>query len=385
MSTTPAPTPTDLLRRRGLRRGRAPGLPAEVSPRQFLRAARPARAHGPPHPARPGRARSQGRRTRRITWVADTYAHSGESVADDEPAPPPVGPDELVACLSAAGHAPIYNNLLPRVAPRSPGATALARPLLHELNRFREWKIEWIDAQPFTGSGDEQGLTRALLETPYLGMPGSDFIFPLMHQVDSKGVAADVIGPVLGRTTDVAATARVVARVAAWSMLQDNPAHAPYGWTHCLTLAQAAAAMATTTTDPLRALAVAATHVVGFRAALSNAPVTDRYEPDPVEVDPFDAFDATPQLAAAAVYHAPPAVVAAISAELASRAALHPDAHVAKYTLACFDAADADPEHERMFLSAAAYLHGWWAQPRSRRSASERRPEPAPAAKSGAG
>ena len=60
-----------------------------------------------------------------------------------------------------------------------------------------------------------------------------------MHQVDSKGVAADIIGPLLGSSTDTAATARVVARVAAWSMLQDNPAHAPYGWTHCLTLAQA--------------------------------------------------------------------------------------------------------------------------------------------------
>jgi hypothetical protein len=301
----------------------------------------------------------------RITWVADTYAQSGEPVADDEPAPAPVGPDELVACLSAAGHAPIYNYLLPRVARRSPGATALARPLLHELNRFREWKIEWIDAQPFTGSGDQGALTRALLETPHLGMPGSDFIFPLMHQVDSKGVAADVIGPVLGPATDAAATARAVARVAAWSMLQDEPAHAPYGWTHCLTLAQAAAAMATSTTDPLRALAVAATHVVGFRAALSNAPVTDRYEPEPVDVDPLEALDASPQLAAAAVHHAPRAAVAAISTELASSAALHPDAHVAKYTLACFDAADADPEHGRLFLSAAAYLHGWWSEPQA--------------------
>jgi hypothetical protein len=297
----------------------------------------------------------------RITWVADTYAQSGESVADEEPEPSVPPPDELVACLAAAGHAPIYFHLLPRVAPANPTATRLARPLLHELNRYREWKIEWIDAQPLAGTGDEQALTRALLDTPHLGIPGSDFIFPLMHQVDSQGVAAEVISPVLGPASDIAACARAIARVAAWSMLQDDPAHAPYGWTHCLTLPQAAAEMATTTTDPLRALAVSATHVVGFRAALSNTTVVDRYQPDPVDVDPLAAFDAGPQIAAAAVHHAPPAAVPAIATELASRAALHEDAHVAKYTLACFDAAHADPEHARLFLSAAAFLHGCWA------------------------
>ena len=59
------------------------------------------------------------------------------------------------------------------------------------------------------------------------------------------------------------------------------------------------------------------------------------------------ALDAAAQIAAAAVHHAPRSAVAAITTELASRAALHPDAHVVKYTLACFDAAAADPYHAR--------------------------------------
>jgi hypothetical protein len=235
---------------------------------------------------------------------------------------------------------------------------------MHELNRHRDWKIEWIDARPLSGSGDDDALTRALLATPRLGVPGSDFIFPIMHQVDSKGVAADVIAPVLGAGTDLAAASRAIARVAAWSMLQDDPAHAPYGWTHCLTLAQAAANLAPATADPLRAVAVAATHVVGFRAALGNAPVRAAYDPEPVSVDPIEALDAAPPIAAAAVHHAAPGAVAAITTELASRAALHRDAHLAKYTLACFDAAEADPDHARLFLAAAAFLHGWWAQAR---------------------
>jgi hypothetical protein len=298
----------------------------------------------------------------RIAWVAETYAQSSPAAADSETDGPAITPDELVASLAAAAHAPIFHTLLPRVAPRNPIATTLARPLMHELDRNRDWKIEWVDASPLRGSGDEHTLTRALLDTPRLGVPGSDFIFPIMHQVDAKGVAAEVIGPVLGATTDLAAAARAIVRVAAWSMLQDNPAHAPYGWTHCLTLAQAAAGLAAATQNPLRALAVAATHVVGFRAALSDTPVTDAYQPEPVAVDALEAFDAAAQIAAAAVHHARPSAIAAITTELASRAALHPDAHVAKYTLACFDAAAADPDHERLFLSAAAFLHGWWAQ-----------------------
>jgi hypothetical protein len=36
------------------------------------------------------------------------------------------------------------------------------------------------------------------------------------------------------------------------------------------------------------------------------------------------------------------------------------DAHLVKYTLACFDAAAADPRHRRLFLTAAASLVGWW-------------------------
>lgn len=298
----------------------------------------------------------------RITWVAETYAQSGQPVADGDDAPPRLPlPDELVASLAAAAHAPIYFSLLPRVSPPSKAAATLVQPLARELGRYPDWRIEWIDARPPRGSGDEHALTRALLDTPRLGIPGSDFIYPIMHQVDAKGVAADVVGPVLGAGTDLPAATRAIARVAAWSMLQDDPAHAPYGWTHCLTLPQAAAGFAATTQNPLRAVAVAATHVVGFRAALGTTPVFDRYEPEPVAVDALEALDASPQIAAAAVHHAPATAIGAITTELAGRAALHHDAHVAKYTLACFDAARADPDHERLFLSAAAFLHGWWA------------------------
>ena len=47
--------------------------------------------------------------------------------------------------------------------------------------------------------------------------------------------------------------------------------------------------------------------------------------------------------------------------ELAARAASHEDAHLAKYTLACFDAAAGNPRRRRLYLAAAAYLGAWWA------------------------
>ena len=47
-------------------------------------------------------------------------------------------------------------------------------------------------------------------------------------------------------------------------------------------------------------------------------------------------------------------------ARLASRAAVLEDAHLAKYTLACFDAARDDPEAGRLYLAGAAHLGAWW-------------------------
>ena len=45
---------------------------------------------------------------------------------------------------------------------------------------------------------------------------------------------------------------------------------------------------------------------------------------------------------------------------LATEAALHHDAHLAKYTLACFDAAANDRKTAPLFIAAAAYLGAWW-------------------------
>jgi hypothetical protein len=199
---------------------------------------------------------------------------------------------------------------------------------------------------------------------PHLGLPGSDFVFPLVHQVDAGGVAAEAIAPHLGEGIDVAAAGRALLRVAARSMLHDDPAAAPYGWTHCLTLPQAAAAVARRSVDPVPALAVAATYVAAFRAAQGRGPLPDAAmadEPPPVPGAGWrEALDAEPPVAAAAAWHAPAEERRALVAELAARAGTHPDAHLAKYVLACLDAAADDPVAVRLFLAAAAALVARW-------------------------
>jgi hypothetical protein len=267
-------------------------------------------------------------------WLG-THATTEELVA--------LGPD-IVDSLAAAGHAPIFTHLLPRVAHDRMAARMLVRPLLRELARYPDWRIEWI-ANAEAGS---RNLIDAVLSTPLLGKPGSDFIFPLMHQVDSRGTARTVLDGV-----DYSDASRELCRVAAWSMLQDDPANAPYGWTHCLTMTQAAA--------PISA-PVAATFVVGFRAALSSGPIAAGYAPTIGTVCWRDSLDLAPTEAARAAFHTPDADLAELESELATYAAVHEDAHLVKYTLACFDAAEADPEARRLFLAAVAYLGAWWRQ-----------------------
>jgi hypothetical protein len=58
--------------------------------------------------------------------------------------------------------------------------------------------------------------------------------------------------------------------VAALTMLQDDPAHAPYGWTHCFTLPHSILFLTDVVSDTVRAVRIAATHALGFRATLGH-------------------------------------------------------------------------------------------------------------------
>ena len=265
-------------------------------------------------------------------WLTDHAAHGeirhllGEAVVDS---------------LAAAGHAPIGMHLLPRVAGGTlPGG--LLRGPLRELARQPGWRLRWFrsfpETIPATMDADSATLAEALRRVPMLGRPGSDFIFPLMSQAEDSGVAARVLGPVLAASPSTVTARRELARAAVWSMLHDDPSQAPYGWSHCLTMPQGVMSLAGDGVTPGTAIAVAATFVVGFRAAHGTIELP--------ALGDTDGGDIT----------GPPPTIEA----LATFAALHEDAHLVKYTLACLHAAEADPAWRPTYLAAAAYLADWW-------------------------
>ena len=271
--------------------------------------------------------------------------------------------DHTVGSLAAAGHANIYFLLLARTAWSSRAALTLLRPLAREVARYPELRIEWLDdTRVVPGDRPDAGaeLARALAATPRLGLPGSDFVFPTVHQVDAGGQARAIVAPNL--PADLTNAGNAIVRVAARSMLQDDTTYAPYGWTHCLTLSQAALGIRHWLRDPVAATAIGATYVAAFRASESAHAIDPAGAPERVALAPRDALDAEPAVAAGAVFHATEEELDALVPELAARGGGHDDAHVAKYTLACFDAAAADPAARPIFLAAAAYLQAWWAQ-----------------------
>lgn len=236
--------------------------------------------------------------------------------------------EALVPSLAAAGHAPIAMALLlrdpslPRTLLRGPLRSLAAQPT---------WQIDWY--RSIAGNGDAGGLYDALRAAPRLGRPGSDFIHPLMSQAQQPGMADLLLGPVLAHRYDVPAALRTVTRIAAWSMLHDDPSQAPYGWSHALTMPQAVLGLAGAGVQARTALAVASTFALGFRLAHGTTALPERIHP----------------------------VAAPASAgEVATAAALHEDAHLVKYTLACLHAAADDREFAGLYLAAAAHLVEWW-------------------------
>jgi hypothetical protein len=266
----------------------------------------------------------------------------------------------VVDSLAAAGHASILFYLFPRVAPEGSVSGTILRGPARELARHPEMRLEWFedpDDRAVTGT-----LTGALLDVPVLGVPGSDFIFPVMHQAEQSGVAANLLSGFVRAPIDPARARRELGRIAAWSMLQEPPDYAPYGWSHCLTMPQAVMGLAGDGVDATRAVAIAATYVVGFRAAFGTRPLDPTWVPEPPTTRRFvDARSCGPDVAAAHAWHTPDAEFFDLVGELAAFAAAHRDAHLVKYTFACIDAAGADPAYRRLYLAAAASLAGWWA------------------------
>ena len=281
--------------------------------------------------------------------------------------------DAVVARLAAAGHAPIFLAHWPGVSPRGEITGSLLRPLARALAEEPVPRITWVDrsdhgpskasasASPDSDRPTVPSLFEAIAACPHLGRPTIDFIAPIMQRVDGDDIAALLGPPVADQRVGLAAASREVLRAAAWSMILEPGAHSPYLWSHCLTMPQAVLAIAPLAQQPARHLAVAATHVTAFRSAFAARPLVPAFDAPAPELRLADAIDTGQEVAAAAAWHIGAEGRAAMVDELVNRAAVHEDAHLVKYTLACLDAAATDPDGARLYLAAAASLSGWWA------------------------
>ncbi|MDH3681148.1 MAG: hypothetical protein OEV40_14510 [Acidimicrobiia bacterium] len=270
--------------------------------------------------------------------------------------------DPILPSLAVAAHGPILLYLLARAAPRSLPAASLARTTIHELVRHPDWRLSWhTEAPPAQHPEPSAELERRLVGPDLAEQPPSSFIYPTMGTTERTGLATAALAD-LTDTISVGSARGILLPIAAHSMLQDDPQHAPYGWSHCLTMPQAALGIARALDEPRHAVAVAATYVLGFRASLRSVVLALDHVPEPAEVPPEELVLAPPSTAAGAAWHAPPDRRPALWRALATHAAPHRDAHLAKYTLACLDATRADPGRHPLYLAAAAYLNAWWSE-----------------------
>ena len=247
----------------------------------------------------------------------------------------------FLATLEAAGHANIFLALLPRYQPRGLPGQMLRHPV-HALTHGSGRAITILPP------GERPPVIAALAELDPIGPPPSAFIAPLVLHAEAHGVFDRVTGP--------AEHPFELLRFAALAMLQGDPAHAPYGWTHMLTLAQAPLMLG----GPASTF-VAAAYLAAHWEGHGSGRVDLAAVPEPVGVPLDEALRSDPAVAAAAAFHTPPGpALGAAAAALATIASVAEDAHRVKYTLACLDAGVQDPPAQRLYLAAAAYLNAWW-------------------------
>src|SRR4051794_23874369 len=98
----------------------------------------------------------------------------------------------IAASLAAAAHGSILLDLLPRVPLAADVSVAIVRGPARELARHPDWRLHWFDDPDDVISYDHD-LVDVLLDVPMLGPPGSNFIFPIMHQAEESGIATKLL------------------------------------------------------------------------------------------------------------------------------------------------------------------------------------------------
>ncbi len=280
--------------------------------------------------------------------------------------------DLCLRTVTGAGHTHIGLMLTARMwSEVGPSALGLARTGLRMLAQAPNLNLRPVTRHS-TLDNPEKELEARLSKVPALGGNLSRGLSGIMQAVENAGLVDEIIGDALLSSEDserCEGALRAVCRIAAYSMLADNQEVAKYGWSHCLTIPQAAWVL--TRFVPARTFAQQAAHsattwVIGHRATLGNGNLNLQLQFPQATWELSEALAHSPAAAASAAWHASPDERPAIVRRLATEAAIRSDAHLVKYTRACLDAAMQDPHCANLFHAAAAYLCSIWCREQPR-------------------
>ncbi len=283
--------------------------------------------------------------------------------------------DVSLRTLTGAAHTHIGLMLMARIWNEvGPAALNLARAGLRMIAQAPQLNLRPV-TRHITLQDLEKELEARLRKVPAL--PGGSLsrgVHGIIQAAEEAGLADGVIGDALLSSEDREGcenALRTVCRISAYSMLADKQEHAKYGWTHCLTMPQAAWALTrflSARSFIAQAAHSAATWVIGIRAALGNGNLNLSPELQPAAMELSEALVHSPAAAASMAWFASAEQRPEVVRTLATEAAIRNDAHLVKYAFACLDAAGQDPSHAHLFHAAAAYLCSIWCleQPRER-------------------
>ncbi len=247
-------------------------------------------------------------------------------------------------------------------------ARALATDPKLQLKSFAGMSIAGDQRLKQTPAEVEQEIVEKFADPPK-GKPGGGGMRGLFDAGEATGTADNLFADFIRHDLSdeqIDAAFRATLRVCAHNMLQHGPQQAKFGWSHCLTLPQAAFGLSNAVIDRKLALAATLVWTTAYRCILSDRALDMRWTPAKLagSASVVEALQTAPTAAAARVWHADPSELPEIKQTLATQASIRSDQHLIKYTRACFDMMVFDPQFERLYLAAAAHLCGVWVKER---------------------
>ncbi len=248
-------------------------------------------------------------------------------------------------------------------------ARALAGAPKDTLQSFKGMALDGGKPLRQPASEVEQEIAKKLKDPPRTKIANLPGMRGLITAGEATGSADTLFGDFIRNdltNEQIDAAFRATLRICAHNMLQHETQYAKFGWSHCLTLPQAACGLSNFNIDRKLALAATLVWTTAYRSVMSDRALNMDWQPAKLEgsASLIEALKTSPAAAAARVWYADPNEFAQVKQTLATQASIRTDQHLIKYTRACLDMISFDPDQEKLYLAAAAHLCAVWVKER---------------------